>query len=97
MPSDLILKDFIHVLELLVICLSQTTDFDQLCQIGIKWLLSFPISQEDFRLAGGVPLIILMCRRKECMLDDITKILEKFKNPTLDMIALACGAKLKHS
>jgi hypothetical protein len=57
------LAEFIHLLELLVICLSQTEDFDQLCLVTIEWLIDYDITQEDFRLAGGVPLLILVSRR----------------------------------
>lgn len=60
------LAEFIHFQELLLICLSQTQDFDQLCLIALNWLLEYEISQEDFRLAGGVPLLILICRRGLC-------------------------------
>jgi hypothetical protein len=38
------LTEFIHVLELLVICLSQTEDFDQLCLVAIEWLIDYDIS-----------------------------------------------------
>ena len=57
--------EFINIIELLLICLSQTEDFDQLCVVAIQWLIECDISQEDFRLAGGLPLMIVMGRRKQ--------------------------------
>jgi hypothetical protein len=42
----------------------------------------------DFRLSGGAPLIILVCRRDQ---DLASKLLEKFTSKTLQQIGKMCG------
>lgn len=46
--------------------------------IALNWLLEYDISVVDFRLAGGVPLLILLCRRGACFEPFVKKLLEKF-------------------
>ena len=45
----------------------------------------------DFRLSGGVPLLILVCRRDQ---DLASRLLEKFPSKTLQQIGKMCGLTL---
>jgi hypothetical protein len=42
----------------------------------------------DFRLSGGVPLLILVCKRDQNL---ALKLLEKFASKTLQQIGKMCG------
>ena len=46
--------------------------------IALNWLLEYNVSHEDFRLAGGVPLLILISRRGPYFKPFIEKLNEKF-------------------
>jgi hypothetical protein len=67
----------IRFIELLVICFAQSTEFDQLCIKGVNWIInnSINLPLNDFKLAGGAPLIILVCKRD---LDLAERLLQKF-------------------
>ncbi len=50
------------------------------------------MSHQDFRLAGGTQLLILIARRKSSFYKQAIKsILKKYKNKTLELLAKSCG------
>ena len=80
----------IRFIELLVICLAQSQEYDALCLKGVRWVIenSQSIQLVDFRLSGGVPLLILVCKRDQNL---ALKLLEKFSSKTLQQIGKMCG------